>query len=857
MDAADGKTVKLVSDVDISAVGLIVSKSVTLDLNGCEIKAANTSAGNINVSGHLTLCDNGDGTGVITTETDYKDSNTGHAIIDVAGSFVMESGTINAVRPDASQNGQFGVMLSGIGASVTINGGTIEAGWYPISGNNRSTWNSSIVVNGGELISTADYAIYHPIEGGMVTINGGTVYGEAGGIALNAGELLVKGGTVTSKGQGSTGNWGDGTGKLENAAVNISANYDQVTVAIIGGILSAEGDAIAIATGTKHPVNLSIRGGTFKGTLDKLEAYLDPGYILDESGEVMVDPNAASVAQIGGEKFPSIQAAVKAAKTGETVTVLTDTKENFDVPAGRDVVLDLAGFTVTTDKTILVEGKLTIVDSTADAAPVVSDDYKTITYRSGKIVNESVTVAVRNGGEVVLNSGTLISEKNYTIAVYGNNSAANWDTPIHSSATINGGYQQGLEGGPGVMGNGAELNVHGGVIEGLDNSAVAGNGSKDQNTNNGGTVIHITGGTLIGRIKTPGYIASGIYHPQAGELNISGGTIYADGGVGILNRGGDLNITGGTIIASGDAEGWVGDNKNMVPSSGIVLDTAAGYYNAAQSDIKISGNVSVQADFGQEVVHHIKASGDADQLIVSGGNFSAPVNSDYLDNTLNAQLYSTNRSPDAPYSYYHTVQEALDSAQPGDNIVDLNNPPDENTPKFTLTLKPGNGEADVVYTGQAAKSMIRLPEPSRSGYRFGGWYDENGTAVGDFYTITDSDATLTARWSRQSSGGSNDDTYYYTIWVTCGRNGSITPEQNTHVAEGRSRTFTITPDKGYEVADVLVDGESVGAVERYTFQNVQKSHTIKVSFQPEGAVSAESSSTGTETAGKTNPDTGR
>ena len=103
IDAADGKTVKLVSDVDISAVGLIVSKSVTLDLNGCEIKAANTSAGNINVSGHLTLCDNGDGTGVITTETDYKDSNTGHAIIDVAGSFVMESGTINAVRPDASK----------------------------------------------------------------------------------------------------------------------------------------------------------------------------------------------------------------------------------------------------------------------------------------------------------------------------------------------------------------------------------------------------------------------------------------------------------------------------------------------------------------------------------------------------------------------------------------------------------------------------------------------------------------------------------------------------------------------------------------------------------------------------------
>ena len=46
-----------------------------------------------------------------------------------------------------------------------------------------------------------------------------------------------------------------------------------------------------------------------------------------------------------------------------------------------------------------------------------------------------------------------------------------------------------------------------------------------------------------------------------------------------------------------------------------------------------------------------------------------------------------------------------------------------------------------------------------------------------------------------------------------------------------SASFTITPDSGYEIADVLVDGTSVGAVSSYTFDKVTADHTIEVSFQ--------------------------
>ena len=71
----------------------------------------------------------------------------------------------------------------------------------------------------------------------------------------------------------------------------------------------------------------------------------------------------------------------------------------------------------------------------------------------------------------------------------------------------------------------------------------------------------------------------------------------------------------------------------------------------------------------------------------------------------------------------------------------------------------------------------------------------------------------------------------YTITADAGTGGSIEPEGAISVYKGDSPTFTITPDEGYEVADVLVDGQSVGAVNSYTFNNVTADHTISATFK--------------------------
>jgi len=83
-----------------------------------------------------------------------------------------------------------------------------------------------------------------------------------------------------------------------------------------------------------------------------------------------------------------------------------------------------------------------------------------------------------------------------------------------------------------------------------------------------------------------------------------------------------------------------------------------------------------------------------------------------------------------------------------------------------------------------------------------------------------------------------------TIAASAGAGGSIAPSGSVSVLYGSSRSFTITPDAGYHVADVLVDGSSVGAVTSYSFTNVVADHTISASFASSSYTITASAGTG-------------
>jgi len=76
----------------------------------------------------------------------------------------------------------------------------------------------------------------------------------------------------------------------------------------------------------------------------------------------------------------------------------------------------------------------------------------------------------------------------------------------------------------------------------------------------------------------------------------------------------------------------------------------------------------------------------------------------------------------------------------------------------------------------------------------------------------------------------SSETKTYTITATAGNNGSISPSGSLTVADQADQAFTIAPDSGYSIADVLVDGVSQGAIASYAFSQTAADHTITVEF---------------------------
>lgn len=468
LDAANGQTVVLQQDVDVSAAGLKITGTATLDLNGNDVKAANTNPGQIRVEGNLTLKDTV-GQGKIYTETDYTGGPTGYAVVDVyGGTFTMESGSIEAVRPDANGKGQFGVGVNE-GSTINIKGGTIKAGWYAISGNGNDLNESNTVnVSGGTLISTADYAIYHP-QAGTLNIEGGTIDGAKGGVSMNRGTLNVSGGTIQNQGTGDTGNWGDGTGGMAGSAINLAAEYGEVTANITGGTFISsdpDTDAIIVHSGTQHKYTANISNAEIKGGINLTNSKEGSKLTLNNTsveGDVTAVANSTvviennsnitgtvegdttnvtitdsviggtttdttGVAQIGDQKYNTFEEALKAAKSGDTIVLQKDVSTGaVTLPAG--VTLD-GGNHVITCNTEIANGafitatgdNVTIKNATVNVDGKAKHGIQFYCVKGGKLENVNVmggkfTAVIVNGAEVSINGGNL-STNGYAVVEY-------------------------------------------------------------------------------------------------------------------------------------------------------------------------------------------------------------------------------------------------------------------------------------------------------------------------------------------------------------------------------------------------------------------------------------------------------
>ena len=366
----------------------------------------------------------------------------------------------------------------------------------------------------------------------------------------------------------------------------------------------------------------------------------------------------------------TVKNAVNAASADSVITLLGDVKENVSVT--KKLILDLNGYTWTAPESnsaidvLVADGNFTVRD-TSEAG-------------TGAIVSETSgweTIYVKNG-TVTLESGTL------TGLDYGVYVSAN------GTLNVNGGT---IEVGDGygivIMNEGAAVNVNGGKVI-SEGYGIFGNGMEEYS----GTAIHVTGGTITGTL-------AGIYHPQGGELKVSGGTI--SGGTGIYAKSGTIQVTGGTILGNGAETDYVYDPNTdgcQPTGDGIVIDCWS--YPCGNATIKITNGTIKSVNANAVAVYVSKDnSGEIPEKFISGGMYSSDVSAYTATGltcvadgtgmyTIKAALEVMKISGGVPY-FYATLKAALEDAEDGDMLYLLGNV----TSSEALTV-----DTDVTIMGQ-------------------------------------------------------------------------------------------------------------------------------------------------------------
>ena len=286
----------------------------------------------------------------------------------------------------------------------------------------------------------------------------------------------------------------------------------------------------------------------------------------DATTEVKTEEELTTAVSNGGE-----------IKLGANITLTS----MLTIPADKTVTLDLNGLSITSaGKVIKNNGILTITDT-------------------------------KGGGKIISTGNTAVG--------VGDNSKTTIKTAIIES--VEGAVITGYA-------TGATINIEDGIFSASDNAVVAGNGNRTNEAGAERTVgntINISGGTFNGQIKTPTYVACGIYAPWKDTIKVTGGTFNITGGAGIVARAGNVTVTNAVFNTTGNATGKVGDSRVVVPCSAIVFDSEAAYpalTNTAAISVE-SGTFTSEAD----AISVVKPEGEgaAERVSVTGGTFSTDV----------------------------------------------------------------------------------------------------------------------------------------------------------------------------------------------------------------------------------------
>ena len=785
-NAGKGETVTLLQD---TAEDIVIPEGaeLTLNLNGKTL--TNHEDHTITNKGTLTITGGGTVDNVTHARAAIQNEPGGNVVLN-GGAYTRSKE--NGQNAEASGGNSYynivnhGTMEINSGVSVTQKGqfsSMIENGWYNGS-QNTGKENSVLTINGGTF------------SGGLNTIKND-----------DYGELAINDGTFTSMSQAAFLNWNvatvnggtfDAAGASNGVILNgyIDGTMDQGKLTINGGTFNA-GEKTVITTmgGGTHSGDIEITGGTLNGSIVLTDSSEGARLTITQKAKVTGNVTNSGKADVAITDGATVDGQVSNS-AGGTMSVVNSTIGS--VPEG------------TTAETIV------IVNSTVDG---------TLT------TNTAENAAVMVGGKTYETLGAAITAAKAGDTIYVLKDipeAAGIAVPSGKNFTIDfGGHTYTLK-DPGAGSAGTESNG----FQFLKDSTI---------TLKNGTVRIAEGTTSIKRI-IQNYANLTLEDMHFFAEHQADGEDYA------------LSFNNGSIIFKGDTDIVTTSDEAIAfdvckysryPSTNVTFDesytgTINGkiVYDSTDADthkLTIQGN----GTFGAIEAASGAAEAAKSGIEVTSGHFAKPVNEDYLADSVKAQLESAS-NPEAPYSYYPSLEAAQAAAQPGDTITEVNATSGEK--KYTVTLDYADGDTkDSVYTVTEGTELT-LPTPSRSGYTFEGWYD-GSSRVSSPYKVT-KDVILTAEWDYNGSSSSSGSTRY-TVSVEDTDNGSVKVSP-TRASKGSTVTVTVKPDEGYELDKLTVtdkNGDSVKLTDKgdgkYTFKMPASKVTVEAVFtavepEPEG-----------------------
>ena len=629
IDAATaGQTVTLLANVNEN-VEIAKEKNLTLDLNGFTLNGGTgTAVAALTNYGTITIKDSSTAkTGTIKRDDMGTVGETSYYVILNQGTMTIESGTVsnNSGYEKANSTGSM------VGSSLICNGDCNGGSTLTINGGTFTQYNFIAIKNGalgvlnvtGGMITSNHSAIQNWFE---ANITGGEIKGQLWTDAYTAGVSDGKtkiGGNATFTGEIVMDIYGNSVApKLEITSGKLDVTNWKITDA-------------AAAVGAKPAVS----GGTF--TAEVPAEYLADGFEIKQNsdGSYGVEKSASYVAKIGEKGYDTLEEAINATVTGDTVTLLADVDlgsssvsfYNKKDTSVCDLTFDLNGHTITSaigdNGTVLAAREGLVIKNGAIVNTSESTNKKTSAIcvtSKGTTTIENVTVTSKvsgvyicqltsTGAEVVnVESGTFISGE-YGVYI-ANPKGSTTKSPVET-LNINGGTINGTH--TGVYAKGAEsgsrnavvnVNITAGTV-----SSVGVYGAKEEQpvnlTVSGGTIsdkLHID--NLGGKALVTGGAVKGAV-TNSGTLTISGGTFNGD----LTNKtNGSITITGGTFAIKPDttylAEGYTitenADGTYGIKKTTYVAEVNGTQYISLQAAIDAAGRkttVKLLADTRENV----------------------------------------------------------------------------------------------------------------------------------------------------------------------------------------------------------------------------------------------------------------